>query len=143
MLAREHRREPSLPDVRSRLAKIAIHPQDAALDEALRARLEADLRGEYRYIAMHAAQELAGVFIDLDADQTDEFVFLTPLNALAYRRAESDWRRIGVMHASRGRTSEELATALTNGDVHAQPPRWRDLVIGAQTFRMEPGGGAP
>lgn len=137
MLAQENPwgRPPS--DVRSRLANLSIHPGGAALDEQLQARIEDDLQGELRHLGGAPDQNLAGVFIDLNADAGDEFVLLAQGAGVAYQRHGEDWRRIGLMHPSQFPDQDALAAALASGDVRTEPATWRELAVGRVRFRVQ------
>jgi hypothetical protein len=79
----------------------------------------------------------AGIFIDLNDDHVDEFVFLTANGGFAYEYRESEWRFIGKVNPEQASTPwSALHTALAQSSVTVSLPKWKELSIGSHTFRV-------
>jgi len=124
--------------LQERLAALVIHPQGRMLEAALLERLQADLQEPaVRGLIGNPRQALGGVFVDLNDDETDEFVLVAGVAALAYERRAGAWQRFGTMHTRSYSREADAITSLRAGNVAAQVPAWRDLRIGGQVFRLD------
>jgi hypothetical protein len=131
-------------DVREEISKLAIYPQGRSLDPGLIDRLVDDMSkhgGDWGVWGSSTAR--AGVFIDLNDDGVDEFVFLNDYFGRVYENRLGKWEyrgnvyspsRVGVAGAGGpvGFTDE-----LSQGNVSSRPSRWRDLLIGTHRYRID------
>jgi hypothetical protein len=112
-----------------------MQPTGFAPDAELQALIETELQREpLRYGPPDAVA--AGVAIDLNDDETPEFVLVTSLGAVLYERAVSGWRRVGLMLPP-GVDADRVTSALAEGKVHARASAWRELVIGDVAFKLQ------
>jgi hypothetical protein len=131
-------------DVDKLLAALPVYPAGRAVDPELLARLAKDLREPQNGVA-HAqlsTRSAAGVYIDLDGDNVDEFVLLTAYSGLAYQKHDGAWQLIGSMLPPRGAAFasymwQPLLEALAKGDFTAAVPRWKQLSVGGQMFQLD------
>ncbi len=140
MLARENRWLPASPrNLTQRLSKVAVHPSGRSIDATLLGRLDADMKDpQLAWLHANFDGAFAGVFVDLNADMSDEFVLLAGPSALAYEQQHGDWRRIGQMASSPVIAGDEdIVAEIIEGNVVVRDPAWRDLMIGRRTFRLE------
>jgi hypothetical protein len=139
MLEQKNEWEPEAPvDFAYRLAQIKIYPAGRQLDAGLRERLEADAKNHRLALARpDASDPLGGVFIDLNADQTEEFVLIDGTAAALYLNGIGGWTRFGLL-ASNGVAmgSDTLLRAISAGDVHVVEPAWKELQLGHATLRL-------
>jgi hypothetical protein len=134
-LNRKNRWEAVAPaDATEFVAKLKVYPEGRQVDEALRARLQADLAtAALQYIQTNHA---VGMYVDLNDDDIDEFVLVTRQMAPVYElTTEQQWRPVGSMHAV-GAGAGDLEQEIQKGNVETEPREWRDLVIGELRLRL-------
>lgn len=132
-------------DMEDALANLEIFPSGRTLDPGLHALLATELRQPELARLMPAmgadgglqSGKLAGVYVDLDADDEEEFVLIGGLRAFAYRRDGTTWSRIGAMSARFSPKSLQPRPHLERGEFAAEAPRWRDLTVGDLKYRFE------
>jgi Domain of unknown function (DUF4153) len=137
MLARQLPWEsvPAAVDAASRLSEMPIYPTGRHLDQPLTAVLLADLaKPERRFLLNPISNIVAGLFVDLNGDNSDEFVLLLPYQAIAYEKRDGNWVLIGIMLS--GRPAGDLAADVAAGHVTVSPPKWNDLMIGTRRYRL-------
>jgi hypothetical protein len=141
MIAQQNSWQRAVPaDLKRRLAAITIFPADRSIEDSLMNRLEADLRSPQRRASIDEDTPVFGAFVDLNADQLEEFVLIVPPSVVAYEHRGNDWRRVGNMIGV-NTPGQNLLTAIGAGDIHVEEPAWRELRIGRQTFHLEADGG--
>ena len=119
------------------LAAIRIFPAGRALSPALQRAIRVELGKNYSELAHDEKSAGASLlFIDLDADQTDEAVLLRGSGFAVLGERRSRWvhlgsgRLAGKDPRSQNERDEALLAALAAGDYATSTPRWRDLRIG-------------
>jgi len=133
----------SLPssDVPEVLAKLSIFPADRTLDPDLKDELMSDLlKPENGFAFQRLSEEtVAGIFVELNDDNSDEFVFLTANRGLVYERREGHWVLVGAMSAKSGDFSQrlDLLGELAKGNMSTAAPKWKELSIGGRRFRVD------
>jgi hypothetical protein len=127
--------------VAAAVAKLRIYPAGRTLDQNLSGVLTADLESPSTgFIFRNALDRAAGLYIDLNRDNAEEFVFLTDSSGLVYEHRAGQWVRVGSLYADRsesaGRHDWDLFGQLAKGNIAATPPKWNDLSIGDQKFKV-------
>jgi hypothetical protein len=125
-------------DVRDGLAKLHVFPQGRTLDAALVDQLVHDLSlpGSFTGIRDFSTQA-AGIFIDLNGDNSDEFVFMTPARGRVYENREGKWQFRGdVYEPFAADASGHLLDELNKGNVSSSPSKWSELKIGTHHYRI-------
>jgi hypothetical protein len=133
-LALEQRWRPPQFDS-SAFMRIDVQPAGRTLDSGLLVALANDQANLGQAIDTATA---AGVFIDLNNDEVEEFVLLANTRATAYRSDNGAWRRIGEMVNRRYDSAQTIASQVRRGDVKTEPAEWQDLVIGELRYRLLP-----
>ena len=145
MLAQTTRYDSIAPvDAAAVLAKLRIYPAGRTLDQNLTDTLITDLgsAGSALRLQMSSGAISAGIFIDLNDDKIDEFVFLTPYSGRAYENQRGKWVYVGnVVLRSTGTfdysgAARDLIDDVTKGNVSARPAIWYDLVVGRHEYRI-------
>jgi hypothetical protein len=132
-LARENAYGPRPFDSATLLASIVL-PPGQTLDAELVARITED---DVPLIGRRAdGGKIPALYVDLDRDQTDEFVLLLEYNAVVYRRQGGAWRRFGVMQPSRFDTPNDVTSRVLDGNFSVEPAEFDDLVIGVVRYRV-------
>jgi len=133
----------SLPgsDVPDVLAKLRIFPADRTLDPDLKHELMSDLlkpENGFTYQRL-SEQGVAGIYVELNDDNSDEFVFLTSSHGLVYEKREGHWLLVGAMTAKADDLSRklDLLGELARGNMSAAQPKWKELSIGGRRFRVD------
>jgi hypothetical protein len=136
-LDRKTRWAPAAVDAQALLAELQVHPSGRSVDEALRKRLEADMRNPPFASSDGVQTPLAvGLFIDLNDDDIDEFVlFMRALSRVYELDDDQQWSPVGTLHAA-GPPDEKLKEAIEQGDVTTETREWRDLIIGELRYRL-------
>jgi hypothetical protein len=127
--------------VAAAVAKLRIYPAGRTLDQNLSGVLTADLASPSTgFVFRNVLDRAAGLYIDLNHDNSEEFVFLTDSSGLVYEKRAGQWVRVGSLYADRpesaGRYDWDLFGQLDKGNVAATPPKWNDLSIGDQKFKL-------
>jgi len=125
------------------LATLQIYPAGRTLDAKLVAEIAADLRKpENAFLFQRTSEQgVAGIFIDLNGDDAQDFVLLGSLGGVAYENtAAGEWTLVGRFHANSVKAGpwSSVVSDLKAGNYTAQPQRWRDLSIGTRRFRFSP-----
>jgi hypothetical protein len=128
-LARENSYGPRPYDSATMLASIVL-PPGQTLDPELVARITEDQIG-WR----PEGERIPALYVDLDRDQTDEFVLLQGYNAVVYSRNGGAWRRIGTMLSSPYDARNDVVSRVLGGDFSVEPAEFDDLVIGGVRYR--------
>jgi hypothetical protein len=127
-------------DVPRLVGTLPVFPGGRGLDAGLSSRLVADLdrpENDPTYLALRDGGA-AGVYVDLIGDGSQGFVLLTPEGGLAYQNYGGSWELVGRVHRLTPATSWPLLKAdLVKGAVATKPPRWRELWVGQQAFRID------
>jgi hypothetical protein len=127
-----------VPDV---LAKLSIFPADRTLDPDLKDELMSDLlKPENGFAFQRLSEEkVAGIYVELNDDNSDEFVFLTANRGLVYERREGHWVLVGAMNAKSDDFSQrlDLLGELAKGNMSTAAPKWKELSIGGRRFRVD------
>jgi hypothetical protein len=127
--------------VAAAVAKLRIYPAGRTLDQNLSGVLTADLASASTGFAFrNTLDRAAGLYISLNRDNSEEFVFLTDSSGLVYENRAGQWVRVGSLYADRsesaGRNGWDLFGQLAKGNVAATSPKWNDLSIGDQKFKV-------
>lgn len=133
----------NVTDIAARLGSLPIYPAGHQLDQALTATLLADLdKPERRFLLNPTSNIVAGLFVDLNGDGTDEFVLLLAHQAFAYEQRDGAWVLLGTMFGGRlpgARTDNgtaDLVNDIQQGRISISPPKWSDLLIGGRRYRL-------
>jgi hypothetical protein len=140
LLAQNARWEaPAIPDPNSAVARLRIFPAGRTLDENLREVLTADLTSPSKgFVFRNSLDKAAGIYINLNGDNSEEFVFLTDKSGLVYAHRAGQWVLAGSLYVdlsiSSGGFGWDLIGELAKGNIAATPPQWNDLSIGGRKF---------
>jgi hypothetical protein len=142
--AQKTRWDASAPaNVAELVGKLRIYPAGRILDQPLVETLIADLGKPTGALNLSypSGQTMAGLFIDLNGDGIDEFVFLTPLHGRAYENRAGNWVAVGdvVLHSdsARATVAGALIKDLADGKTIAKAAKWDDLWIGTLRYRLQ------
>jgi len=133
---------PHVPDTAAMVAKLRIFPVGRSLDRDLTDQLLADLRkARNGYTFQVWGDDAAGIYIDLNGDGSDEFVFLAARHGLVYENRGGRWALVGdIFPQPRISPPSDFAGAivaeLARGNVSATAPKWKELSIGGHVFRV-------
>ncbi len=127
--------------VAAAVAKLRIYPAGRTLDQNLSGVLTADLASPSTgFVFRNMLDRAAGLYVDLKRDNSEEFVFLTDSRGLVYENRAGQWVRVASLYADRSDSASrygwDLFDQLAKGNVAATPPKWNDLSIGDQKFRV-------
>jgi hypothetical protein len=127
--------------VAAAVAKLRIYPAGRTLDQNLSGVLTADLASPSTgFVFRNVLDRAAGLYIDLKRDNSEEFVFLTDNSGLVYENRSGQWVRVGSLYADRSESASrygwDLFGQLAKGNMAATPPKWNDLSIGDQKFKV-------
>jgi hypothetical protein len=86
---------------------------------------------------------VAGIYIDLNGDKSDEFVLLTAYRGLVYENQAGHWMLAGnIVLMSTGQPGADfnrtVIRELTQGNVSALTPKWSELSVGGRVYRVNP-----
>jgi hypothetical protein len=123
------------------VSNMPIFPAGKILEAQLKDQLLINLR-DTQYVFFFQKLDkssAAGLFIDLNGDNKDEFIFLTNYNGLAYEKTSDDrWKLIGsVKMDARQSLYQDLIGELTQGKISTAKPAWKELNIGNHKFRID------
>src|SRR3569832_1346261 len=87
-----------------------------------------------------AAGECVGIFVDLNGDGIDEFVFTALYGGWAFEQHDGDWRYIGRVSNDipDGVTLTQIQDGMRKGEFSAVMPQWKVLSMGGAQFRVDP-----
>jgi hypothetical protein len=131
-------------DIPSLLAKLKIFPAGRTLDKSLIDAVAAKNAGSGEFYSLQQFPESAfGIFVDLNGDQTEEFVLLMRYSGLVFANRGGRWVRVATLFnpvAGGGKEwlLDSAAGEMEKGNIAATKPQWNDLTIGAQTFHVQP-----
>jgi hypothetical protein len=133
-------------DLPAALAKLRVFPAGRALDRGLTDQLTADLGKPvtgFVYPYQRLSNAAVGIYIDLNGDKSDEFVFLTAQRGIVYENQAGAWVLVGnILPKAMGPPMADFASAiageLTQGHVSAIAPKWNELSIGGRVFLVNP-----
>jgi hypothetical protein len=120
------------------VATLRIFPAGRTLDQDLAQELIADLRSPaHGFAYQHFADEsTAGVFIDLNGDKIDEFVFLASNRGLVYEKRAGRWVFAADVVRQGAGGKLDLIGELTRGNPAVTAPKWNELTFGGYRFRV-------
>jgi hypothetical protein len=146
MLAQKNRWERvASTNVSEMLSKLNVFPAGRTLDPDLADKLAADLRVPGTDFALRiSSEQSAGIFIDLNNDGIDEFVFLTPFRGRAYENRLGKWQYLGDVSLRADDPSNlpfagakrDLIAELARGNWFAKPSKWSELIVGTWRYRL-------
>ena len=146
MLAQKNRWERvASSNVSEMLSKLNVFPAGRTLDPDLADKLAADLRVPGNDFALRiSSEQSAGIFIDLNNDGIDEFVFLTPFRGRAYENRLGKWQYLGDVSLRADDPSNlpfagakrDLIAELVRGNWFAKPSKWSELIVGTWRYRL-------
>jgi hypothetical protein len=143
LLAQKARWEqPAAVNMRADLAKMPVYPGGSVLDKELVDTISKDLEKPDRVFAFRGIGDKAvGIYVDLNADGTDEFVILTKDSGVVYERRVGRWSPAGNIIPQSSYTSRhdlDLAAELAKGKISVIPAKWNDLSIDGFLFSVRP-----
>jgi hypothetical protein len=119
------------------VAGLKIFPAGRTLDRELTDELVADLHNPVHGFAYaRFDDDAAGVFIDLNGDKIDEFVFLGSHRGLVYEMRAGHWVFASDLLRQGGPGKLDVIGELTKANLSADAPKWSDLVLGGYRFRV-------
>jgi hypothetical protein len=121
------------------MSRLVIYPKGRTLDPDLSSKLVVEWNKTSSYFAYSQSsdQAIAGIFVDLDGDGVNEFVLLAATGGVAFRNRDGVWESIGQVSAENPALPwKNLLSDLTEGDVVATVPRWKELSVGSRRFRI-------
>jgi hypothetical protein len=129
---------PAPPDSSRLLANMAVHPAGRSIDASLKELIAADLDKSKISLPRNLwSARMSGVFVDLDADQVDEFVVFAAPFGYAYGLQSGNWQQVGTLTADPPAYNENMSALVEAGNVSViEPDHWRRLKIGQHVFRM-------
>ena len=98
------------------------------------------LKPENGFTFQHLSEQgVAGIYVELNDDNSDEFVFLTSSRGLVYEKREGHWVLVGAVTARPDDLSRtlDLLGELAKGNMSAAAPKWKELSIGGRRFRVD------
>lgn len=117
---------------------VRLFPEGRSMEVGLQAALKQAVQTRGEGLAM-IDSEVAGVFIDLDGDGTDEFVVMNQYGGLTFAQRGSGWEKLGRFYGSYDDSSwKALLRNLENGRFEAVAPQWKELQIGEKRVRVAP-----
>jgi Domain of unknown function (DUF4153) len=147
MLARKNPYEAiTHQDIPGLLGKLQVYPAGRTLTKDLSETLSDDLgkTGSGFGLVNFADEPAVGIYIDLNNDQVDDFVFLTPYRGRLYEDRQGKWTYIGDVYLRSADPSKsdiagakrDLIDDLARGKLSARPSKWNDLVIGKHNYQL-------
>lgn len=138
-MAAKHQGELNLAAWPETLDALVVYPRDRAIEPALRKAMDewAEDRDNKWEVGEWRPGDGAGVYVDLDADGSEEFALLFPSGSEVFARADGAWQDIGRLERT-GRLDDwkDLLRDLGAGRIDVKAPRWHDLVIGKRRWRV-------
>jgi len=127
-------------EIRENLACVSIYPQSRTVDAALMDVVVADLLARRSVLPFPCSRDnAAGVFVDLNDDNSDEFVLLQQFGGPVFENRNGTWVRIGSLVTDANASSPlNLLDALTKGDFSAVSPKWKLLSVADHLYRVDP-----
>ena len=122
-----------------RSAKLDVYPKGAVIDAALKQALHADVAGPSapRAYILGNNEHPAGLFVDMNGDDIQEFVLLGSTQSALYQKQGEAWQYAGLLSPPNYAASGEVAAQLQAGNFSAVIPRWHELRIGERHFRYQ------
>ncbi len=122
--------------IRDSLSNLRVYPDGRGLEPDLLDQLSTDLSTGYPLVGGHLQDSrVAGVYIDLNGDQSEEFVLLGNFRGLAYEKRAGRWVLAGEIGCCIG-SGFDLNAELTKGNYSVSTRKWNDLRIGGQVFTV-------
>jgi Domain of unknown function (DUF4153) len=125
-------------DIAGVIARLRVFPAGRTLDQQLTDELVADLHNPAHGFAYERFEDdsVAGVFIDLNGDKIDEFVFLASHRGLVYEKRAGRW--VFAANVARQGAGEQLDLIgeLARGNLSTITPKWNELMLGGYRFRV-------
>jgi hypothetical protein len=123
------------------LDRLQVFPVGRTLDEGLRTVLgpvagSRASQGEFFPGCTVPDAPCAGLYIDLNADGSEEFLLFSPYLAWVFRREGEGWQRDTTASLSVGGEMQPLLNALAAGDFGTEASRYRDLRIGDRVLEI-------
>jgi len=129
-------------ELRDILAKIPIYPVGRILDPKLVDALVAQMsmRGSEFAGPPCSPDNSAGLFVDLNDDNVEEFVLLRLADSPVFEYHNGIWVRVGSLGHERGYANKwpDLRDRLEHGDFSTTTPEWKLLILGGYSYRVEP-----
>ena len=125
-------------DIPAVVAKLRIFPAGRTLDQDLTQELIADLRSPaHGFVYQHFVDDgAAGVFLDLNGDKIDEFVFLASNRGLVYEKRAGRWVFAADIARQGAAGKLDLIGELSRGNLTITTPKWNELTLGGFRFRV-------
>jgi len=117
---------------------LQIFPAGRALDRELSEKLITDLQNPTHSFAFtnFSHEGAAGLFIDLNGDKVDEFVFLTERRGLLYEKRSDHWVLGADIFRQGAGGKLDLENELDKGNLSTIAPKWSELSVGGSRFRV-------
>jgi Domain of unknown function (DUF4153) len=125
-------------DIPGVIARLRVFPAGRTLDQQLTDELIADLHAPAHGFAYEHFEDdgVAGVFVDLNGDKVDEFVFLAAHRGLLYEKRAGRWMFVADLTRQSVGGQLDLIGELTKGNLSADTPKWNELTLGGYRFRV-------
>jgi hypothetical protein len=134
----------AVADIPAMLAKLRIFPAGRVLDRDLTDTLIADLGKPGNVFDYERWSDSAvGIYVDLNGDNRDEFVFLTSIRGSVYENRAGHWALVGYtlprpVAPPITDFASAIAGELAKGNFSAIAPKWKELSIGGRVFIINP-----
>jgi hypothetical protein len=120
-------------------ARIVIFPRGRSLDGRLLQALQTEWQSRDNVFQRLPSPSLpiAGIFIDLDGAGVEDFVLLAPNGGIAFRPVAGQWEVLGrVVSDPISMMWKTPLAALPDDRVRAVTPRWKELIVDSQAYRI-------
>jgi hypothetical protein len=127
-------------DAKAALARLPLYPPGRTLDPELSRLLAADWNRYRGGVGTESiAQTTVGVFIDLEGSGVDDFILFSAGGGPVYRNRGGHWEQVGTLYPDEPTAAwPAILKALSDGNVSAVTPAWKDLSVAAHHYRVVP-----
>ena len=132
-LERKNVWEPARIDSKTFLGSLVVQPPDRALDPQL-----VELASQERTPFVNGGNNVAGLFVDLNHDGTEEFVLLRPGASVLFSNTGGKWRRVSEILTDKVENADVVVARVRAGDFRVESSQWDDLVVGGVRYRLPP-----
>ena len=122
------------------LARMLIYPKGRTLDPELAQVISAEFNDPAKQYLWAVGPEpgIAGLFVNLGADGSEQFVLLGGVTGLVYQKGAAGWHQVGQAYAYGSVASrKDVLAEVAKGNVSIREPEWKELWIGAHQIRIQ------
>ena len=124
---------------RKGLAEISIYPAGRTLDPALVDAVVAHQRAAGNGFANSPCTHdtAAGIFVDLNGDDVDEFILLQEYGGSAFEIRGGTWVFVGSLRSQKSAaTWRQIQDELAKGNLAVVAPRWKTFSVGGRSYNL-------